>query len=108
MRLLTIVCIASIVKQTIDIKVEDFGGDLEVYITELKASIENINKAIATINGSISGIEKNVDGVSSRLEALSTQVSKIKKKQIIFIKRITIKCLASLIKPWIFFRLFNS
>ena len=66
--------------KTIDIKVEDAGGDLEVYITELKASIENINKAIATINGNISGIERNVDGVSSKLEALSTQVSKIKKK----------------------------
>jgi predicted nucleic acid-binding Zn-ribbon protein len=66
--------------KTIDTKVGDVGGDLEVYITELKASIENINKAIATINGSISGIERNVDGVSSKLEALSTQVSKIKKK----------------------------
>ena len=66
--------------KTIDTKVGDVSGDLEVYITELKASIENINKAIATINGSISGIERNVDGVSSKLEALSTQVSKIKKK----------------------------
>ena len=66
--------------KTIDTKVSDVSGDLEVYITELKASIENINKAIATINGSISGIERNVDGVSSKLEALSTQVSKIKKK----------------------------
>jgi len=66
--------------KTIDTKVNDVSGDLEVYITELKASIENINKAIATINGSISGIERNVDGVSSKLEALSTQVSKIKKK----------------------------
>ncbi len=66
--------------KTIDIKVDDASGDLEVYITELKASIENINKAIATINGNISGIERNVDGVSSKLEALSTQVSKIKKK----------------------------
>ena len=66
--------------KTIDTKVVDIGGDLEVYITELKASIENINKAIATINGNISGIERNVDGVSSKLEALSTQVSKIKKK----------------------------
>jgi len=64
----------------IDTKVGDAGGDLEMYITELKASIENINKAIATINGNISGIERNVDGVSSKLEALSTQVSKIKKK----------------------------
>jgi len=66
--------------KTIDTKVSDVSGDLEVYITELKASIENINKAIATINGNISGIERNVDGVSSKLEALSTQVSKIKKK----------------------------
>ena len=66
--------------KTIDTKVSDVSGDLEVYITELKASIENINKAIATINGSISGVERNVDGVSSKLEALSTQVSKIKKK----------------------------
>ena len=66
--------------KTIDTKVNDVSGDLEVYITELKASIENINKAIATINGNISGIERNVDGVSSKLEALSTQVSKIKKK----------------------------
>ena len=66
--------------KTIDTKVSDVSGDLEVYITELKASIENINKAIATINGSISGIERNVDGVSSKLEALSNQVSKIKKK----------------------------
>ena len=66
--------------KTMDTKVSDVSGDLEVYITELKASIENINKAIATINGSISGIERNVDGVSSKLEALSTQVSKIKKK----------------------------
>ena len=66
--------------KTIDTKVSDVSGDLEVYITELKASIENINKAIATINGNISGIEKNVEGVSSKLEALSTQVSKIKKK----------------------------
>ena len=66
--------------KTIDTKVSDVSGDLEVYITELKASIENINKAIATINGSISGIERNVDGVSTKLEALSTQVSKIKKK----------------------------
>ena len=66
--------------RTIDTKVGDVSGDLEVYITELKASIENINKAIATINGNISGIERNVDGVSSKLEALSTQVSKIKKK----------------------------
>ena len=66
--------------KTIDTKVSDVSGDLEVYITELKASIENINKAIATINGSISGIERNVNGVSSKLEALSTQVSKIKKK----------------------------
>ena len=66
--------------KTIDTKVGDVSGDLEVYITELKVSIENINKAIATINGSISGIERNVDGVSSKLEALSTQVSKIKKK----------------------------
>ena len=66
--------------KTIDTKVSDVSGDLEVYITELKASIENINKAIATINGSISGIERNVDGLSSKLEALSTQVSKIKKK----------------------------
>ena len=66
--------------KTIDTKVSDVSGDLEVYITELKASIENINKAIATINGSISGIERNVDGVSSKLEALSSQVSKIKKK----------------------------
>ena len=66
--------------KTIDTKVGDVSGDLEVYITELKASIENINKAIATINGSISGIERNVDGVSSKLEALSTQVSKNKKK----------------------------
>ena len=64
----------------IDTKVGDAGGDLEMYIIELKASIENINKAIATINGNISGIERNVDGVSSKLEALSTQVSKIKKK----------------------------
>ena len=66
--------------KTIDIKAGDVSGDLEVYITELKASIENINKAIATINGNISGIERNVDGVSSKLEVLSTQVSKIKKK----------------------------
>lgn len=66
--------------KTIDMKVGDFSGDLEVYITELKASIENINKAIATINGNIGGIERNVEGVSSKLEALSTQVSKIKKK----------------------------
>ena len=66
--------------KTIDTKVSDVSGDLEVYITELKASIENINKAIPTINGNISGIERNVDGVSSKLEALSTQVSKIKKK----------------------------
>ncbi|OUV05577.1 MAG: hypothetical protein CBC40_01895 [bacterium TMED80] len=66
--------------KTIDTKVGDFSGDLEVYITELKASIENINKAIATINGNIGGIERNVEGVSSKLEALSTQVSKIKKK----------------------------
>ena len=66
--------------KTIDTKVSDVSGDLEVYITELKASIENINKAIATINGNISGIERNVDGVSSKLEALSSQVSKIKKK----------------------------
>ena len=66
--------------KTIDIKAGDTSGDLEIYITELKASIENINKAIATINGNIIGIERNVDGVSSKLEALSTQVSKIKKK----------------------------
>ena len=66
--------------KTIDIKAGDTSGDLEIYITELKASIENINKAIATINGNISGIERNVDGVSSKLEVLSTQVSKIKKK----------------------------
>ena len=64
----------------IDNKVNDMSGDLEVYITELKASIENINKSIAVINGNISGIERNVDGLSSKLETVSTQVSKIKKK----------------------------